>query len=571
MRLAAALAGGLCASVALASDWSQWGRTAQHGGAVDVAGQPLEAIAASIVYDPFVDFLKQVRSGNLLVHYPVPLVDQDGFVYMSFKSGSYQFDYYDDFSQVTWSIRKLRLTQSGFQTVWEFESDWKPASITLAQWESVFQAAIAGDALYVPGAGGTMFRVSKATGAVLERLNPFPTVDPSCFTIGGPAVDAQGRAVYNVLQLDPNSDPRDGDPPSWLVRVTHGGVAEKIDYVALVPGAPPADGQCQTRFPRSQLPWPPSPDAVAPTARCGAQRAGVNVVPAVAPDGTIYTLSRAHSNSRYSYLVAVGPDLSPKWAASFRGILNDGCGVLLPIDDIYCRAGAHIGIDPGTNDRPAPGVVDAATSSPVVLPDGRVLVGGASDYNFGRGHLFEFDPLGNALSTYDFGWDITPAVFPHDGTYSILIKDNTYGSTDGELYYDVTSLDANLHPEWSFRGTRTESCTRQPSGEITCVDDHEYGFEWCVNQPAVDIHGNVYLNSEDGYLYAFDQQGHMLGEIFLDTALGASYTPISIGPDGTLYAQNNGVLFAVGRERPKRGRPHPPTDAGRAPRVLVRE
>lgn len=44
-----------------------------------------------------------------------------------------------------------------------------------------------------------------------------------------------------------------------------------------------------------------------PPAPCGAHRAGVKVAPAVAADGTIYTVSRAHSNSRYGYLVAVTP------------------------------------------------------------------------------------------------------------------------------------------------------------------------------------------------------------------------------------------------------------------------
>jgi ABC-type enterochelin transport system substrate-binding protein len=33
---------------------------------------------------------------------------------------------------------------------------------------------------------------------------------------------------------------------------------------------------------------------------------------------------------------------------------------------------------------------------------------------------------------------------------------------------------------------------------------------------------------------------------FLNLALGAAYTPLSIGPDGRLYTQNNGHLFAVG-------------------------
>jgi hypothetical protein len=38
------------------------------------------------------------------------------------------------------------------------------------------------------------------------------------------------------------------------------------------------------------------------------------------------------------------------------------------------------------------------------------------------------------MSAYDFGWDITPAVYEHDGTWSVIVKDNFYpvGS-----YYNV--------------------------------------------------------------------------------------------------------------------------------------
>jgi outer membrane protein assembly factor BamB len=88
------------------------------------------------------------------------------------------------------------------------------------------------------------------------------------------------------------------------------------------------------------------------------------------------------------------------------------------------------------------------------------------------------------------------------------------------------------------------------------VSDHPDGFEWCVNQPAVDGDGVLYANSEDGFLYAVGPDGVLRSRIFLDLALGAAYTPLSIGSDGILYTQNNGHLFAVGNPmRPQPVRP----------------
>ena len=60
------------------------------------------------------------------------------------------------------------------------------------------------------------------------------------------------------------------------------------------------------------------PPALFPTLACGSQRVGLNVAPAIAPDGTIYSVSRAHLRSRYSYLLAVSPNLRPKWQASHQ-------------------------------------------------------------------------------------------------------------------------------------------------------------------------------------------------------------------------------------------------------------
>jgi hypothetical protein len=570
-------------AAAQTADWPQWGRDPGHGGAAPAIGQPLEAILADVVYDPFVTAEEAESDGNLLVHYAVPLAD-GGDVYMTRKSGSYvSCDppgsgvptpcASDAWNTQVWNVTKYRWQGTALVALWTFESDWKPEPNAggLAGWEPVFLPALEGPYLYVPGFGGTVHRVSKETGVADARLNPFTDFAGSRYVAGGLAVDPSGALVYDVMELDP-SDPWFSDVVgAWLVRIAPDGTAAKADFGSLVSGEPLASDLCQGSFSRDQLPWPPSPDALPPSSPCGSQRPGVNVVPAIAPDGTIYTVSRAHRNSRYAYLIAVRPDLTPAWSVSLRGILNDGCGILVPIGAAGgCRDGAHFGVDPATNDRPAGRVVDLSTASPVVLPDGAVLYGAQTSYNYSRGHVFKFDASGSLLATYDFGWDITPAVFPHDGTYSIVTKDNHYSGPDGTQRYDLSSLDAGLVPEWTLTNTNTESCARQPDGSIACVDDHPEGFEWCVNQPAVDANGVVYANSEDGFLYAIGPGGAVRERIFLNLALGAAYTPVSLGRDGRIYAQNNGHLFVVGVPVENRSVAVRPPGPAHGPSVVTR-
>ena len=132
-----------------------------------------------------------------------------------------------------------------------------------------------------------------------------------------------------------------------------------------------------------------------------------------------------------------------------------------------------------------------------------------------------------------------------------MLKDNHYptGSYCGNPRacppqvprYDITSLDSNLSVEWKFTSTNTLSCQRDDGGTVTCVSDHPEGFEWCINQPAVDSHGVAYANSEDGFLYAIGRGGVPLGRIFLNLALGAAYTPLSISSDGLIYARTTAI------------------------------
>ena len=563
---------------------------------VNLAGQSLATVHAHMVYDPFVDKEKAEEAPffgapALTVHYQAPITDGND-LYMIMKTGTYTScnppgDWVfngtacgpNTWNKMIWNEARFTWESGSLVEIWCFMSDWKPVPNAtdsgfggLSGWEPVFHPVDANNFIYVPGATGSVWKVdkTKGTGTQIAPFNGVNGVTADNTFVSGPlTADANGNIFYNVIELNINGNPwgQNDVTNAWLVKITPNDAATTVTYATLVPGAPPGNSfNCPATFFNlgdrgASLPWPPSPNATPPTQACGSQRPGVNVAPVVgvAQDGTetIYTASVAHFDSMVAYLVAVNSDLTPKWTASLQNRLTDGCGVLLVIappnnttTPNSCRNGTTVGVDPTTNANGSGIVSDEASSSPTVLPDGSLIFGALDNYNFSRGHLFHFDAQGNYLNAFSFGWDSTPGVYVHSATYSIVIKDNHY---PGPAYcgfnnpvcfslppgpYYISQVDANLNIEWSFQSTTIDA-------------QHPNGYEWCINMPAIDMNGNVYVNSEDGNIYELPQ-GHQgvfttpTGKKFLNIALGAAYTPLSIGIDGKLYTQNNGRLFVVG-------------------------
>jgi len=516
---------------------------------------------ADFIYDPFVPQQLQ-ENGFLPVHYQAPLVEGND-AYMTIKSGALT----SNWATQVWNVTNLRWTNGKLVQQWSVTSDWKPVPVAEAGggpfFEPVFHPILAGDVLWTPGVSGSLLAFDRFSGVLIRRVNPFSTLDPNTYVSGPLAADSAGNVYYNAIQFNAAHPWTNDVVNAWLVKVRPDGSSSRATYNSITPNTPHATDMCLGVF-TSALPWPPSPTAVPPSVTCGSQRPGVNVAPAIASDGTIYTVSRAHLNSRWGYLVAVNPDLTPKWVTSMRDRFNDGCNVLIPPNGTPggCRAGAHTGVDPSDNTPGAGAVNDNSSSCPVVAPDGSIFYGAYTRYNYAQGHMTHFSPTGQFLGGYRFGWDITPAIWPHDGTYSLITKENHYGeagsycgdptvcptgrtAADPEQYL-ITRLSPSLDVEWQFKSTNTKSCERLPNGSLECFDDHPDGFEWCVNAPAVDANGMTYVNSEDGFLYAIDTTGHENGKIFLQLAIGAAYTPLSIDPAGRIFTQNAGHLFVVG-------------------------
>jgi len=564
--------------------WPQWGLNAQHN-LFDsgVVGQPLNQNAVNLVYDANIAAEKADPNagGTLLVHYQVPLVDGND-VFIESKDGTYSNSTY---STQRWHQNKYTWQGSKFVKVWTFDTDWFAAGSSSLFWEPVYHAVLANGFLYDPGEGGTIFKINKTDGSVVKRINPFgTTINPNTFTASPLSTDGNGNVYYNVIQVTQNNSTgflSDDVVGSWLVRVGSDDSITMVSYSTLLSQAvikgdavPAANGRCNVSFSSSQLPWPPQPNANPQTTACGTERAAMNIAPAIAPDGTIYTVSKAHLVTRYNYLIAVNPNMTGKWAASLRGRLNDGCGVSFPIGNPGgaganggCAAGATFGVDPATNEPPPGRILDDSSSTPTIAPDGSIFLGVYTRYNWAQGHEFHFDANGNFLNAFNFGWDNTPAIFPHGGTYSVVFKNNHYGGAGfgdycddpnwcptrdnpnasllGPEMYFVSQFDPNFNIEWSFRNTNTNSCTLNSDGTTTCVSDHPNGFEWCVNAAVVDANGTVFANSEDGNLYAIGQGGSLVGHIFQQLAIGAAYTPASLDASGRIYSQNDGHLFIV--------------------------
>jgi hypothetical protein len=540
-------------------DWGQWGQNWAHTGQSCVAAQGFATALATIPFDPFVPQEVEEAAGlfgrgDLFAHYASPMILGDD-LYVAVKAGTYTSCNppgtlgspagcgFESWPTVDWTVEHHVWSGNALSKQQTYTSSWKPPDWTVVEgWEPVFQPAVQGSVVWVPESNGRVARLDRQLGSV-QMVDPFTDVDIQRYVTGPLVVDADGTLFYNVVELD-QTMPDTGDARGYLVRVPTSGAPSTVVYQDIVTGAPAATDLCPYSYRAGNVPRPwPAPTPV-PTGPCGSQRPGFNSGPAIGPGGVVFVVSRAHYAENDSSIVALSTSLTPKWTFRMREILDDGCGVLAT----GCRQGAPTGVDPSSGLKPSVWVDDEASSVPVALPDGAVLYGGLTTYNNGRGHLVKVSPDGNLMATYDFGWDVTPAVWVRNGTYSIITKDNHYATgTGADGPYYITQLSRNLDPEWRYASSETRSCSTELDGGITCIPDHPNGFEWCINAPAVGPDGTVYGNSEDGRVYAISQGGTELAERFLLQSLGAAYTPIALDSKGRVYSLNGGVMTVVGQ------------------------
>jgi hypothetical protein len=252
-----------------------------------------------------------------------------------------------------------------------------------------------------------------------------------------------------------------------------------------------------------------------------------------------------------------GPALSNDGRALYVATLG-GLSYLVSLDTTTLQPLARTTLlDPKTL-QPA-GVTRGSSATPLVGPDGDVYFGvqenpyGSNEY---RGWMLHFSAdLSQTKIPGVFGWDTTGSIVPSrlvpsytgSSSYLLATKYNKYN----QGVYQIGLLDPNASMVDPYTGATVMN-------EVETVNGVTLGREWCINDMAVDpLTGSILANSEDGHLYRWNLASNTLTEnISLDSGYGEAYTPTLIGPDGTVYSINDGILFAVGSKF-RFGQPRP--------------
>jgi len=216
-------------------------------------------------------------------------------------------------------------------------------------------------------------------------------------------------------------------------------------------------------------------------------------------------------------------------------------------------------VDPNTGN-PA-GISPDSSAAPTVGPDGDVYFGVLENpccrSHNDRGWMLHFNAkLTETKTPGSFGWDTTASVVRRDlvpsyaGTsrYLILTKYNNYVDRGGDGINKVAIVDPNDSMDDPIvPAVRVMKEVISVAG-VTVDEAGPAVTEWCINTVAIDpFSKSAIINNEDGTVYRWDFVSNTLTErVALNAPIGESYTPTVIGPDGTIYAINDGILYALG-------------------------
>ena len=475
--------------------WLSHSHDSQHTGISHVKSQPLDQIR----WQTPVDLQPQLTFGELLIHYGSPLVTPRNTVIVPVKTGA------------TDGFRVEARDGEDGSLKWKLDTDY---SVPFAFFTPAFGPVLTKDRLILPAAGGTIFvrdhpdqdhgEVSRLAFYGIENFEKDPATAAALIQINTPiTADSEGNVFFGFIVSGPNPIGLE----SGLARIGHDGTGSWISAAA-------ASGD---------------PNIA---------KVNMNCAPALSRD------------ERHLYVGVNSFDFG------FGYLLELDATTLQPLHSVLL-------IDPATGFVAL--IADESSATPTVGPDGDVFLGvlenpfpGHND----RGWLMHFSAdLSQEKIPGDFGWDDTASIVPssvvpsYHGTskYLLMTKYNNYANAGGDGVNRIAILDPNTsQPDFIFGNSVMKEVLT-----ITGVtpDPNFVPFfpnavrEWCINTVAVDpFTKSVLANSEDGKLYRWDLTRNRFSEVMtLTGGLGEAYTPTVVGSDGTVYAINDAVLFAVGR------------------------
>lgn len=288
-----------------------------------------------------------------------------------------------------------------------------------------------------------------------------------------------------------------------------------------------------------------------------------NGIARVAPDGSsqwVTTTAASGDSSMTSVAMNAAPAISHDGKLVYVAVTSGFSGALLALDSTTLTLqGKAALIDP--HSKQAAWLINESSASPTVGPNNDVFFGVLENpfSHHDRGWLLHFSRLlAKRKIPGAFGWDDTVAVVPsaalggYGGTSSYLLftKYNNYIEAGGDGRNMIALLDpAATQPDSIDPGVKVMKEAATLLGQTPFPGQAGSYYEWCINSAAVDPQTrSVLANSEDGRLYRWNlATGAVAESITLNSPRPEAYTPTLIGPDGQVFAINNGTLYAVGK------------------------
>jgi hypothetical protein len=471
--------------------WRGYAGNAQHSAPAPAKAQKLKAIR----WQTPVDLNPQNGGGFLLIHYGSPMITGSNTVLLPVKTGA------------AGGFRiEARKGKNG-KLIWKKDSDFVLAP---HDWTPSFPAHLtAQNRLYYAGAGGTVYYRDT----------------PDTKRGGGGQLAFFGLDNYNANKNAYNQHVMIDTPIT-------ADEAGNIYFGFFVTGTTPLGLKSGI-------------------ARIGADGQG-SWVSAQAASG---------DNTMTEVVQNCAPAVSNDGATVYVAVSDGGVGYLLALNSATLAQTSRVRLkDPQTNADAL--LFDDGSTSPTVGPDGDVYYGVVESdpgQHNGRGWLLHYSgDLGTKKTPGSFGWDDTVSIVPvsavpsYSGSspYLLMTKYNNYygyGNGNGHNEIAVIAPDDTQKDRFSSVTVMKEVMTRlnptqypgAPAGVV---------YEWCINSAVVDAEGKaVIANAEDGHTYRWDLARDRLTDIGLNAPIGEAYTPTVMGPDGTSYAINDAMLYALGR------------------------